>query len=680
MSCKLAPRTDSKAGRFLPLIIPAVVFSGALALLHPQAAGAAELRGLVASGAPPMGTPLAAFTVTLYGTDAKAKRCAERLGSAVTDEAGAFSIIYTPPVDAAVVLYAIAGNEAPKPKKCARPGHGPVALASVLGTINTRIPTTIVINERTTVASAFAMAQFLERSNLKGKPPGLQNAAMMVRNLVDLETGSLAETLLRIPNLDTSTRRTFNSLANLIAVCVNDTAECPALLTLAAAPRGRPPRDTLQALVDIVHYPWLNDERLEGLFQSSLEPPAPYQPALTEPPDAWILALRFDGDGTSMSGPGNIAFDAGGNAWVTNNFDFAVRPENVCGSDLLLRFTPTGQYFVGSPYQGGGLSGAGFGITLDPGGNVWVGNFGFKGPECDEQVFDNSVSKFSPDGMPLSPGAVPPLSGGGFTNGSISKPQGTVSDRQGNIWIASCASDTIVQYPRGDHTTPNVFAPEQLDKPFDIAFNRKGWAFVTGNASNNVLVLRPDGSPAKRSPVAGDGLFDRPLGIAADSKGNMWVANTAAVDMACPTGAVDFEGVNGSITFIKKNGKPVKGSPFKGGGLTIPWGIAVDGNDNVWVANFFDRRISQFCGRKRKNCPPGLVTGDPISPDTGYGFDGLARSTSVQIDPSGNVWAVNNFQEDVETHVLNPGGRQIVIFIGLAAPIETPLIGPPRKP
>ncbi|MGH3183122.1 MAG: hypothetical protein ACRDOH_23820 [Streptosporangiaceae bacterium] len=36
--------------------------------------------------------------------------------------------------------------------------------------------------------------------------------------------------------------------------------------------------------------------------------------------------------------------------------------------------------------------------------------------------------------------------------------------------------------------------------------------------------------------------------------------------------------------------------PFSGGGLTIPWGIAVDGNDNVWVANFGGQRVSEFCG------------------------------------------------------------------------------------
>jgi hypothetical protein len=90
-------------------------------------------------------------------------------------------------------------------------------------------------------------------------------------------------------------------------------------------------------------------------------------------------------------------------------------------------------------------------------------------------------------------------------------------------------------------------------------------------------------------------------------------------------------------------------------------------------------RPGQANSTARKNCPPGLRTGDAISPDgTGYGFDGPTRVTGVQADPSGNVWATNNWKNEVDLE--NPGGLEIVIFIGLAAPIETPLIGPPRRP
>ena len=110
----------------------------------------------------------------------------------------------------------------------------------------------------------------------------------------------------------------------------------------------------------------------------------------------------------------------------------------------------------------------------------------------------------------------------------------------------------------------------------------------------------------------------------------------------------------------------------------MPWGIAVDGNDNVFVANFNGKRLSYLCGANPSNCPPGFNTGDPISPDGGYTFDGLVRNTGVQIDPSGNVWLANNWE--IVPAPTNPGGHQLVVFIGLAGPVKTPLIGPPERP
>ena len=100
-----------------------------------------------------------------------------------------------------------------------------------------------------------------------------------------------------------------------------------------------------------------------------------------------------------MSGPGNMAIDARGNVWSTNNYEYSRDPHApVCGSNLLLEFTPTGQYVAGSPFAGGGLNGAGFGITLDPAGHVWVGNYGFAADACGHQPPHNSVSEFTPAG------------------------------------------------------------------------------------------------------------------------------------------------------------------------------------------------------------------------------------------------------------------------------------------
>ena len=60
-----------------------------------------------------------------------------------------------------------------------------------------------------------------------------------------------------------------------------------------------------------------------------------------------------------------------------------------------------------------------------------------------------------------------------------------------------------------------------------------------------------------------------------------------------------------------------------GGGICAPWDTVIDGEDNVWVANFGPlQQGTNFTGRLTKlwgiNPPPGHHVGEPISPSTGY--------------------------------------------------------------
>jgi DNA-binding beta-propeller fold protein YncE len=185
-----------------------------------------------------------------------------------------------------------------------------------------------------------------------------------------------------------------------------------------------------------------------------------------------------------------------------------------------------------------------------------------------------------------------------------------------------------------------------------------------------------------------------PKGLAIDKEGNGWVV-ASAID---------------AVSEINTNGNRL--GTFSGGGIVGPWGVAVDSQDNIWVANFggpeqLTRKygISELCGHSRHNC---AVTGDAVTTDTGYTlpsggdqvllqngkplyggdttietFKPLMRMTAVAIDMAGNLWAINNWKpESIEDTLLaNPGGDGIVIFIGLAAPVMPTLYsGPPTAP
>jgi len=649
------------------------------------------VNGFVLSG----DEPIELAEVTLFSTGTS--KGIELLGTGITDEFGFFSITFNLPSDDKAVIYATA--QSPVLGLSQQTNvliSNSVRLATVLG--RKPIHTDIIINERTTVATAYAMAQFFDGDGIDGPSPGLQNAADILTRLVELDTGNTTFFLNTFPNgSGTTTRGAFNSLANMLAACVRDENECDTLFELTTAPGGDEPGDTLMAALNIAHFPWQN---VEDLFVFSLEEPV-YGPTLGSADDisAWFIAIRYIGNGMELNGPGNTAFDAEGNAWIANNFVFRDNPLDVaCGGDYVIKLTPTGEDAPGAPYKGGGLYGAGYGITLDTKNNVWIGNFAFQGEGCpfDPDARAQSVSKFSPNGNPLSPNTVGDDIGGlkGAGN-TLFYPQGTVSDFEGNIWIASCSADHVTIFPGGD--PEQAFVIQETDDsdetivvaPFDVAIDTDGNAWVTGNETANVAKFDPDGNLIFN--VSGDQAaeagFKKPMGVATDTFGNAWVANSGFVTAPCDGNSVpgllafivltfdpDFMNPDASLIKVTSDGEA---EPFKGGGMLMPWGIAVDGGSNIWLSNFDGQTVSYFCGEDTSKCPPGLETGDPIAP-LGYFFNGLKRSTSVQIDPSGNVWATNNFE--ILAIPENPGGDAMVVFIGAASPVAAPLIGPPEPP
>ncbi|MGH2938073.1 MAG: hypothetical protein ACRDPE_08135 [Solirubrobacterales bacterium] len=670
--------------------LPKLLSLGALAIAAGMVALATALPG-AAPAASGSGAGTISGTVPLGGMNVQlmaalpGDRLPVRLGTARSGAGGAFTVHYKGTHPANQVTYLLAT----RPGGAAEAGY-PIygqsyRLAAALG--EGPIPRQAKVNERTTVAMGFAMAQFIGAGGVVvGQNPGLRNAAAMSGDLVDLG-GGLSRVLREFPNgRSTSTLPTFNALANLLTICRRQDVGCARLLSKARAPGGAPATDTLSAAVDIARYPW-HDVR--GLYRLSLATahrrgtwsPAPAQ---GEAPDAWTLALRFEGDPPGLDGPGNFAIDAEGNIWVANNYAYDRRPKvPACGSDKVFRFTPTGQTYPGSPYVGGGLSGVGFGITIDPSNRVWLGNFGFEGKGCETEADHYSASVFSLSGKTLSPP-------GGYEIGGISWPQGTVTDQQGSIWLANCGNASVTKIVEGDPAKALNFGEGLItagssvgfERPFGTALNAQGDVFVTGNSSNSVAKLSPTG---KVLNLAGGGGLHLPMGVAGDSNGYMWVSNSKWVVAPCP-GKVPKKQVEedlgkggGDVTLLKPSGEPVSEDPITGAGLNNPWGIAVDGADQVWVANFGGQRLSELCGTVPRNCPPGKRRpGAAISPKSGYGFDGLVRNTGVAIDPSGNVWLTNNWKNaPIQT---NPGGYQIVAYLGLAAPTRSPQIGPPEQP
>ena len=117
-------------------------------------------------------------------------------------------------------------------------------------------PTSVTINELTTVAASYSMAQFLRTGVISGNSFGLQIAAGMNDNIVVSATGQSSPVLLNSPNADqTNSLRSTRSLANLLAACVNDPAVTASLFDLTTPAGGLPPNNTAEALANLARDP-----------------------------------------------------------------------------------------------------------------------------------------------------------------------------------------------------------------------------------------------------------------------------------------------------------------------------------------------------------------------------------------------------------------------------------------
>jgi hypothetical protein len=636
----------------------------ATSVLPPAASATptASVSGVVQSGGTSSERPLAGVQVTLYeATPAQPTA----LDQATTDAEGGFE------------LHAATGESDGVFYVTADIARG-VTFAAVLGP---RVPPFVTINELTTVAAGYAMAQFTDADAISGGDFALRLAAGMNDNIVDTAMGASSQVLLGSPNADqTNSLRSTRSLANLLAACIDSNGVTSSFLALTKPVRGPAPDATLQALANLARNPGQNVKQIYRMTKRSVA----FAPALEGQPDAWTVVVKVNDSGSDdreklFGGPGNLAFDARGFAWVTNN----VVQGTTGSSDVVMVLQPDGRPADGtngtpsSPLSGGGILGTGYGVTIGQDGSGWFGNFGWGGL-LPVPGLDGSVSQFSAAGAPLS-----------GPNGYVGGPyrvQGMATDADGNVWMASFGDNSIYVFLGGDPNRAVTFPEYPGSQPFDIAIGPDGSAWV----SNGLLGVDP-GSVARFALV--DGKLELRLlrfvgralkGLSVDSKGNAWVASLA----------------DNAIYGIRPDGSLM--GPFAGGGIYGPWDVTVDGEDNLWIANFGPieanntlavGRLSKLCGVNPDACPPGKKLGDPISTATGYtvlsagsqvllhngeplygehappSFIPMMRQTASVIDRAGNVWTINNYKPNFDVDAtVNPGGDGILIFVGLAPP------------
>lgn len=377
----------------------------------------------------------------------------------------------------------------------------------------------------------------------------------------------------------------------------------------------------------------------------------------------------IDGTGSAarFSEPGSVAVDGSGNVYVADTLNHTIRKIVVSTGEV---FTLAGLAGSSGSADGPG-SGARFlspsGVAADGSGDVYVADTG-----------NHAIRK-----IVAATGAVTTLAGlagsSGSTDGTGSaarffSPRGIAVDGSGNVYVADTANYTIRMItPAGIVTTLAGMAGRWGDTDgTGSAAQFKGPAGVTVDGSGNVFVADTSGSTIRKILVATgsvttlagywlsgstDGVgvsarFKNPAGIAADTSGNVFVADTENNTIRKIVVAT------GSVTTLAGLAGDWWGSADGTGSAArfyYPNGVAVDGFGNLFVADTRDNSIRKIVLATRAvTTLAGLAraSGSSDGPGTAARF---FWPEDVAADGSGNVYV---------TDIMNSTIRKIVVATG----------------
>ncbi len=208
-----------------------------------------------------------------------------------------------------------------------------------------------------------------------------------------------------------------------------------------------------------------------------------------------------------------------------------------------------------------------------------------------------------------------------YTDNGLNNPAGLAIDASGNVWLTNTTDDTISKFGN-DGTALGNFTDSNLNGIHDIAVDLNGDVWVTSKA--DVLGLL-GGSISKFSNDGGyigtytGGLIGillkigNPQGIAVGPAGNVWLPSSGLLSLLLPTLA-SFSTAGTQLTSLSLQGLL----------SSDPRAIAMDADDNVWVAD--GSEAVQFNGSSQTATASG---------------NGLGSLQALAVDSANNLWVAN---------------------------------------
>ena len=278
----------------------------------------------------------------------------------------------------------------------------------------------------------------------------------------------------------------------------------------------------------------------------------------------------------SLFQPYGVSTDAAGNIYVAdtnNNFIRRVKPD---GTMLTIAGNGGNEFSGdGGPAAQAGLS-APAAVAVDAQNNVYIADTG-----------NNRIRKITPAGVISTVAA-----------GSLNTPLQVLVDAGGNLFIADSGNNRIRRVAAADGTISTVAGTGQgsfcgdgpatqacLNFPSGIAFDTAGNLYIADRANGRIRRLA---SGAITTVASG---LPSPSGIAVDKSGAVYYSDSGATSS---TNQVYKLAASGQAVSLAGNGK----TAFCGDGqlatnacLNTPWGLAVDSQGDLLIADATNNRI-----------------------------------------------------------------------------------------
>ncbi len=412
--------------------------------------------------------------------------------------------------------------------------------------------------------------------------------------------------------------------------------------------------------------------------------------------DGNVSQPGFWGDGSpataaQIHAPVAIAIDKNGLVYIVTAADNTIRLVDVNGNIAIFAGEGyKGFYGDAGPAPKAGITGP-QDMTFLSDGSALIADTG-----------NGTIRKVTTDGniATVSGNGSVGLSGDGTATGlAMLSPFGVVADSSGNIYVAEFGTERIRKIDSSGNITTAIgngslgFAGDggapnkvEMNGPTGVALDGSGNLFFVDSLNYRIRKL----TGGNVATVAGNGILaysgnggaaisaqlNTPLGVAADSTGNLYISDTlnnvvrkidakGVITAFAGNGSPGNGGDNGAATSAQLNGpqglavdasgnlyiadtqnnriRKVSGATITtiagaNNELGLPFGIALDSAGNIYAAEFGRNRVSKIS-------PAGAVSTIAGNGVAGYGGDGgpaasamLSTPQGVAVDTAGNVY------------------------------------------